>query len=239
MTTPTTPFARTPAATLLVLAPLTLLIGYAALTITFDYPAVLRHDPGDILTAFRAGGPALVAQWYLMALASVLFIPAGLLLHPLLARRDAALAPLATGLVTVGGLVNALGFLRWPFLVPTLAARYAQGSDAERDTVAVVFGAFHTYAGMAVGEHLGFLFLGGWLALTGPLLRRAGVVNAPLSGLWIVSGVGTVVGVLEPLGVPAAGLVNALAATLGMIAVLLTGASLLRTSVQAPRRAEA
>lgn len=143
----TTPFARRSAATLLILAPLTLLAGYTALSVTFNYPGVLRHEAGDILAAFRAGGPSLVAQWYLMVLASILFIPAGLPLHPLLARRDAALAPLASGLIAVGGLVNVLDFLRWPFLVPGLAAHYVQGNDAQRDTVVVVFSAFHTYVG--------------------------------------------------------------------------------------------
>lgn len=223
------PFARRAAAALLVLAPLTLLVGFTALTATFDYPDVLRFPAADILARFAAGGPALVAQWYLMVLASLLFVPAGLLLHPLVARLAPAVAPLASGLIALGGLVNALGFLRWVFLVPGLAERAADADGPAREATLAVFAAFHAYAGVGVGEHLGFLFLAGWLAVVGRVLERGGVFPAWLGGLWIVTGLGTALGVLEPLGLGWAGAVNAIASSLAMVAILIGGVFVARS----------
>ncbi len=200
-------FARVPTGIALMLASLMLLVGFTALSVNFEYPAVLRFSPDIILIRFAAGGPLLIAEWYAMVLASLLFIPAGLLLHPLLVRANAALAPLATGLLVVGGLVNALGFLRWPFLVPSLAAQYqdAASSGATREATLVVFSAFHQYAGVGIGEHLGFFFLGGWLMLAGTLLRRSGQLPNWLGWVWMGAGAGTLMGLLEPLGLGWAG----------------------------------
>lgn len=210
----------------LILAPLILVIGFASLGFTFDYPTILREPVGEILTRFQAGGPILIAQWYSMVLASMLFVPASLLFHRLIEARP--LAPLVTGFGVVAAVVNTLGFIRWPFLVPVLAERYADPSlsEAARFSLETTFLAFHTYAGVAVGEHLGFTFLALWL-VTGGLALRGGVLPDWLGWLWVVTGVGTFVGVFEPLGWEAAGLINAGASFLGMVAVMLAGVSLL------------
>jgi hypothetical protein len=219
----------------LILAPLVLVVGFASLGVTFDYPAILREPTGEILTRFQAGGPFLIAQWYSMVFASMLFVPASLLFHGLI--KDRPLAPLVTGFGVVAAVVNALGFIRWPFLVPVLAERYAEPglSEAARVSLEVTFEAFHTYAGVGIGEHLGFTFLALWL-VTGGLALRGGTFPAPLSWLWVVTGVGTFVGVFEPLGWELAGLINAGASFAGMVAVLLVGASLLK-DVRQVRRA--
>lgn len=220
----------------LILAPLVLVVGFASLGLTFDYPTILREPTGEILTRFRAGGPFLIAQWYSMVFASMLFVPASLLFHGLI--RDRPLAPLVTGFGVVAAVVNALGFIRWPFLVPVLAERYAEPglSEAARVSLEITFGAFHTYAGVAVGEHLGFTFLALWL-VTGGRALRGGAVPAWLSWLWVATGAGTYVGVLEPLGWEAAGLINAGASFAGMLAVLLVGGVLLLRGDKAPRSA--
>jgi hypothetical protein len=48
------------------------------------------------------------------------------------------------------------------FLVPHLARVEADGdaSEARREAAVVVFEALHRYLGVAVGEHLGYLFTG-------------------------------------------------------------------------------
>lgn len=228
----------------LILAPLVLVVGFASLGVTFDYPTILREPVAEILARFQAGGPVLVAQWYSMVFASILFVPASLLFHQLI--KDRPLAPLVTGFGIVAALVNALGFIRWPFLVPVLAERYAEPglSEAARVSLEVTFEAFHTYAGVAVGEHLGFTFLALWL-VTGGVAMRGSVLPNWLGWLWVVTGVGTFLGVLKPLGWEAAGLINAGASFLGMLAVLLAGVMVLfggkearvRTDVQGSRRA--
>ena len=205
----------------LILAPLVLVTSFTSLGFTFDYPTILREPVGEMLTRFRAGGPLLVAQWYGMVLASVLFVPASLLLHGLIKERP--LAPLVTGFGVVAALVNALGFVRWPFLVPVLAERYAdpRTGEAARVSLETTFEAFHIYAGVGVGEHLGFTFLALWLVTGGLALR--GTLPSWLGWLWVVTGAGTFVGVFEPLGLSSAGLINAGASFAGMLAVLLAG----------------
>ena len=224
---------RTLTALSLVLTPLVLVVGFTSLTLTFDYPDILREPTGDILTQFRAGGPALVAQWYSMVLASMLFVPAAVLFHKLIAHRP--LAPLVTSFGVVAAVVNTLGFIRWPFLVPVLAERYADPalSEAARVGLETTFEAFHLYAGMAVGEHLGFTFLALWL-VGGGLLMRDTLPNW-LSGLWVVTGVGTFLGVLEPLGWTLAADLNALASFAGMLAVMLTGFLVFKGKKISPR----
>ena len=210
----------------LILAPLILVVGFTTLGFTFDYPSILREPVGDILTWFQAGGPALIAQWYSMVFASILFLSAALLFHGLI--KDNSLAPLITGFGVVAALMNALGFIRWPFLVPVLAERYTDPalSEAARVSLETIFLAFHTYAGVAIGEHLGFTFLALWL-VTGGLALRGTAFPDWLGWVWVVTGIGTFLGVFEQIGWEAAGLINAGASFLGMLAVMLVGIFLL------------
>jgi hypothetical protein len=78
--------------------------------------------------------------------------------------------------------VQTLGFLRWPFLVSHLAQAYlAPGaSEAQRAAATMVFESFHIYAGMAIGEHLGYLSTSVWTFLIALLMLRA-----PLFGRWL------------------------------------------------------
>ena len=75
----------------------------------------------------------------------------------------------------LAALVQFLGLVRWPFLVPYLARADADAdaSPARREAIEIVFQSFHRYLGVAVGEHLGYLFTGSWSALTGIALMQA------------------------------------------------------------------
>ncbi len=218
----------------LILAPLILVVGFTALGFTFDYPTILREPIGDILTRFQAGSPALIAQWYSMVLASMLFVPAALLFHQVI--KDKPLAPLITGFGVIAAMMNVLGFLRWPFLVPVLAEHYADPrlSEAAQVSIETTFLAFHIYAGVGIGEHLGFTFLALWL-VTGGLALRGTAVPAWLGWTWVVTGIGTFVGVFEQVGWEAAGLVNAGASFLGMLAVMTVGIFILVNKKISPR----
>jgi hypothetical protein len=118
---------------------------------------------------------------------------------------------LATAFGVVAGVVQFLGLVRWPFLVPYLADTYLDpaSSGATRESVAVVFQAFNQYAGVAVGEHLGYLFTGLWTALVAlAMFGSALPFRRWLALLGVVSAVGILVGMLEPAGFePAANIV--------------------------------
>ena len=87
-------------------------------------------------------------------------------------------------------LVQFLGLVRWPFLVPYLARTDADpnASDARREAVDVIFQAFNRYLGVAVGEHLGDLFTGAWTTLLGLALVQTSVVPDWIGILGIVIG---------------------------------------------------
>jgi hypothetical protein len=198
---------------LLIIIPLAFTALFTLLQVQFEYPDILRQPTADILTKFQAGGGGLIVAWYGLTLSAVLFIPLVLLLHAVLAGERAPLALwVATTFGVVAGFAQALGFLRWPFLVPHLAQAYLDptASEARRAAAAMVFEAFHRYAGMAVGEHLGYLSTSVWTFLVALLMLRA-----PLFGRWIgLSGmalaIGVASGLLEPAGVSLVGAINAI-----------------------------
>lgn len=221
--------SRTLTAALLIIVPVLFNVFYFLLQSTFGYPDILREPAADILRQFAAGGTSLLATWYGFALTPALFIPAAVLLRRAF-PGDSPLLALAAPIAIVAGMAQVLGLLRWPFLVPGLAQAYLDpaASDATRDAVLVVFSAFHQYAGVAVGEHLGYLATGAWtLVIAGAML--AGAPFRPWLGwLGIVAALGILAGLLEPAGFALASTINAFAYILWSLWLIATAIFLLR-----------
>lgn len=230
-------------ALLLIIVPLAFTICFTLLQLQFEYPDILRQPTADVLIKFQAGGPGLIAVWYVLTITAVLFIPVVLLVHRVLAEQQAVTTlQIATVFGIVAGLSQTLGFLRWPFLVPFLSEAYlAPGaSEAQQAAAAMVFEAFHRYAGMAVGEHLGYLSTSSWTFLVSLVLLRSPQLGRwfGLSGMALALGVAS--GLLEPAGVPLVGAINAIsylawAAWLVLFGVVL----LLRRPIAAAERVTA
>lgn len=198
---------------LLIIVPIAFTALFTLLQVRFEYPDILRQPTADVLTKFQAGGSGLIAAWYGLTLTAVLFIPLVVLLHRTLApERAPTTLWIATAFGVVAGLAQALGFLRWPFLVPHLAAAYLDpaASEAQRAAASMVFEAFHRYAGMAVGEHLGYLSTSMWTLLIAALLLRQGGIWRGLGAAGALLAVGVAAGLLEPAGVPLVGAINAI-----------------------------
>lgn len=225
---------------LLILTPILFLSAFTLLQIGFEYPDILRQPAGYVLERFAAGGSGLVANWYAMLLSALLFIPIAVLLHPHLAHQgpaQTALAgylPLATVFGVVAGLVQMLGFARWPFLVPSLAAAYRDpsASAATREAVMATFQAFNQYAGAGVGEHLGYWFTALWTVLIGLAMLQSGRFPRWLGWIGALAALGIFSGVLEPAGLAWAGAINAVAYIAWAIWLLLTGVFLLSSGEQ-------
>ena len=199
--------------TLLVLVPLTFTVCFTLLQMLFEYPDILRQPTADVLTKFQAGGNGLIAVWYVLTLSALLLVPVAVLMRRVLAEQNSSAAlSVATAFGVLAGLVQTLGFLRWPFLVPHLAQAYLapDASEAQRAAAAMVFEAFHRYAGMGVGEHLGYLSTSVW-----SFLIALNMLRLPLFGRWLgwsgmLLALGIAVGLLEPAGLELAGTINAL-----------------------------
>src|SRR4028119_758226 len=141
-------------------------------------------------------------------LTAVLFVPLAVLVHKVLTREDTPYMAVATAFGVVAGVVQFLGLIRWPFLVPYLADTYLDpaSSGATREAVAVVVQALQHYAGVGVGENLGYLFTGTWTALVALAMFGAALpFGRWLALLGMASAAGVPVGMLEPVGFAPAG----------------------------------
>lgn len=220
---------------LLILTPIAFNVFFTLLSAAFEYPDILREPTGYVLERFDAGGSGLVAIWYGFMLTAVLFVPLAVMVHKVLARGDTPYMAVATAFGVVGGVVQFLGLVRWPFLVPYLAETYLDpsSSGATRESVAVVFQAFNQYAGVGVGENLGYLFTGLWTALVAlAMFGSALPFKRWLSLLGMVSAVGIVVGMLEPAGLEMAANIVVIGYILWSVWLLIFGIFLLLPSTR-------
>lgn len=190
------------AGVLLILLPIAFNLCFSLLAQRFDYPDILRRPTSDVLASFRAGGASLLLLWWAFALTAVLLAPLAVLLAAALVGANSALVAVTATTGVLAGVVQFLGLIRWPFMVPYLARADAEPnvSPARREAIDVVFQSLHRYLGVAVGEHLGYLFTGGWSALTGVALIQASNTPGWLGVAGIVIGALLMVCALEFVG---------------------------------------
>jgi hypothetical protein len=163
---------------------------FAALATTFDYPDILRRPTGEVLARFRQGGTRLLLWWWVFTMTAVALAPLAALLPHALEGADSSLLSVSVVIGVLAALVQFLGLVRWPFLVPLLARIDADpdASPARREAVDVVFQAFNRYLGVGVGEHLGYLLTGTWTILVGVAFTQVAVVPGWLGVAGIVIG---------------------------------------------------
>jgi hypothetical protein len=163
---------------LLIIVPLAFNTAFTLLAVRFDYPDILRQPTVEVLSRFRAGGSSLVMTWWAFAATALLMVPLVVLLSQVVDDADPALLAVATTVGVLAALVQFLGLVRWPFLVPYLARAAADpdAGEARREAVDVVFQSFNRYLGVAVGEHLGYGLTGAWSVLMGVAFIQSSAV---------------------------------------------------------------
>jgi uncharacterized protein DUF4386 len=181
---------QTLAGLLLIGVPVAFNVAFALLATRFDYPDILRRPTEEVLARFREGGTALVLVWWAIALSAVLFAPLVVLLARAISDADGTLLAVSATVGVLAALVQFLGLIRWPFLVPYLARIAAEpdATPARHETIDVVFQSFNRYLGVAVGEHLGYALTGAWSLLTGVALTQTTAVPSWLGIAGIVIG---------------------------------------------------
>src|SRR5688500_5996121 len=117
------------AALLLIIVPIAFNVTFTLLAQSFSYPDILRQPAGSILTRFAAGGTQLLLQWWAFALTALLMVPVVVVFGSIFADGPLRSLALATGLLSA--LVQTLGLMRWPFVVPLLARRYLEPSATQ------------------------------------------------------------------------------------------------------------
>jgi hypothetical protein len=170
------------------------MVAATILSMTFNWPDILREPADVVLPEFAAGGASLVWTWFAVAWTYAILAVPILLLPAALARRGDAALRVATYLGAASVLLSLIGFLRWVFVVPTLADSYMSGDVSTRTAVAAAWTAQHQYGGALLGEHLGQLLAIAWSVTVSIIILRtrvlpgwAGWVGLVASGFYLVN----------------------------------------------------
>ena len=214
---------------LLILVPIAFNATFFLLQRAFEYPDILRKPNDYVLRRFKEGGTPLRRLWYAFAFSAVLFTPVPVMVQQIFQPDAPWYLAVGTALGVLAGAVQFLGLIRWSFLVPSLADIYtaSESTQATRDSVAVVFQVFHRYAGVAIGEHLGYIFTSTWTILLCLAIVQMDIVNPLFGWLGVVPALGVLVGVLEETGFKAAGMINAISYILWSVWLIAFGIALL------------
>ena len=164
----------------------------------FDQPASV------ILSIFRQQSATVLLSFYAYVWDGLFLSLAILLLYRVLQRRgvQSLVLVIATVCGVLGGLMQAIGDLRWPFLLPSLASTYfePQTSQATRAAIEVVVQAVEQIGGVGLSEHLSFLFVGAWSLLLGWYLLRSSNAERWMAWLGIICGCGFFISSIEQFG---------------------------------------
>lgn len=173
-------------------------IPYTWLGANFDYPAILREPPGDILAAFAAGGRPLILAWAGFALAALLFAPIAVAIASVTRRRGHVASAIAA-LGVAAGVTQAIGLSRWVYAVPGLAASFAAGGadPVVQGSVTSLFMTLHQFAGVGIGEAIGQTLTAFWLIGVGASQWHHPRFGAAVGTLGIVGGVILLLGLVE------------------------------------------
>lgn len=206
--------------------------GFLILAASFQFPEILRESAQTRLALFTQSQGTIVPAYYMMGMTGLTQIALAVLLHRAFAAPQSALLLLALVAGVLGGAFQAMGFLRWPIAIPYLAQAMAHATTPEAQaTVALLEGTLNRYAGMVVGEHLGFLGQAFWTILVGRAALASRLFSPIYGGVAIVLGILLLVSALEQLGGPfeAIGMVSAPVSAAWLGWLIAVGVSLART----------
>jgi hypothetical protein len=172
---------------LFVIGAIGVFVPYTILTITFNYPDILREEPDTLLRAFNQGGPSLIFTWLAFALMGFPLLVG----YALLGKKLETDFPGVRWLTTIGvisGIVQIVGLLRWVFVVPVLATDFVNTQNAAtQSSIIINFKVIHQFGGVLLGEHLGQLFTIIWTVGISYFLLKSGIIARWVAWLGILS----------------------------------------------------
>lgn len=211
-------------------------IPYTILTITFEYPDVLRKDTSEILTRFHETGSSLIWTWFAFALGGITLIPAYILIGQKLESKS-RLVRIATNIGVIGLVVQMIGLLRWTFVVPVLAKSFVETkNEAMKASAVMSFNTIHQYGGVVLGEHMGQLFTIIWTVLVSVALDKLKLVPKWVTWLAYIGSVIYLFAQAELLatvipGVPVWDLGGFIGSTLWLIWLIILGVRFLKLEI--------
>ena len=171
---------------LLITGAIGVFIPYTILTVTFEYPDILRQDTGVVLTKFHEGGSSLIFTWWAFAILGLPLLIAYIKIGQLF--NQISFIKWVTTLGVISGIVQIIGLLRWVFVVPVISGNYIAASDvATKEIAKSSFQTIHQFAGVLLGEHLGQLFTIIWTIMISIAFMKLKLFPKWVSWLGIVS----------------------------------------------------
>jgi hypothetical protein len=182
-------------AVLLIVAAVLANLGFTALGSIFNYPDVLDEPAGKVLASFREHQGAVGTWFVVLAIAAALLAPVAVGVGKLSSERAMRVA------VPIGitaAVVQVIGLLRWPILVPGYASDAASHNATVASSARDSFTTVSDILGTAIGETVGYALTATWTVLVVVALGRR------YAGRWfqvlgVVSAVLVFAGVFSPL----------------------------------------
>lgn len=166
----------------------------------------LDQSASAALSIYHQQSATVLISFYASVWGGLLLSLAVLLLYRVLQSQGVQSPALSIATVcgVLGGLMQAIGDLRWPFLLPSLASAYfdPQSSQATRAAIEVVFQAVEQTGGVGLSEHLYFLLVGAWSLLLGWSIVRSSSFDRWIGWVGIVGGCFFFVGSIETFNLP-------------------------------------
>jgi hypothetical protein len=227
---------------LLILGAVGVFVPYTILTMTFNYPDILRLESGEILRQFHQGGSSLIFTWLAFALLGVPLLIAYSLIGQRLEQWGHNIR-WVTSIGIISGVVQIVGLLRWVYVVPVLATAFVNAKDpSNQESVKIVFQAVHQFGGVLLGEHLGQLFTVIWTVFISIALLKLkfiskwlGLLGYVASFIYFLAQADLLATVIP--GFPMMDIAGFLGSTLWLLWLILLGVRFLKHPVQSNSQA--
>jgi hypothetical protein len=225
---------------LLIAGAVGVLIPYTILTIIFDYPNILRQDPGIILTRFHAGGSSLILTWWAFAILGLPLLIAYILIGQLFENKLGFIKWVTT-LGVISGIVQIIGLLRWVFVIPVISDSYVSaGDEATKAAAKISFLVIHQFGGVLLGEYIGQLFTIIWTIMISYAFIRLKYVPKWLSWMGMIASIIYLMAQAELFATviphfPVWSMAGFLGSTLWLIWLIITGIQFLKKGRLTPK----
>jgi Domain of unknown function (DUF4386) len=202
-------------------------IAFGILSAVFEFPDILREGADKVLPLFAEKSSMVRPVYWLLAMSGLVLIALSVQLGQILRTRAPGSSRLLTAFGIATGVFWSLGYARWPITMPYLSKLYQTG---DKQRASELYELLNHYAGMTVGEHLGFISMGVFAIALAVALRRSGIGPKAMFPIGIVAGVLIAVTAFEQYdpSITVLGPLNGLANTIWFLWLLALGVVLVR-----------